>query len=64
MQFNQIGSHSFKTTYYIFTQEAAKQVADNAHKQYTKSRVAPSPDAIRRSRNFTVTLPPHPSLSQ
>lgn len=44
-------------------QEGARQVADKAHKHYTKSRVAPSPDAIKRSRDFTVALSPHPSLS-
>ena len=38
-------------------------MADNAHKQYIKSRVAPSADAIKRSRNYTATLLPHPSLS-
>lgn len=41
---------------------AAKQVADNAHKNYLKSREAPSADAIKRSRDFTMALSPHPSL--
>ena len=53
----------FKRSFPLLTQVAAKQVADNAHKHYMKSRVAPSPDAIKRSRDFTAVLPPHPALS-
>ncbi|XP_065897947.1 ATP-dependent RNA helicase DDX54-like [Dysidea avara] len=45
-----------------FDLASAKQVADNAHKHYIKSRVAPSNDAIRRTKDFPVTLLPHPSL--
>ena len=56
--------HSLFVNNVIFTQAAAKQVAENAHKQYIKSRVAPSADAIRRSRDFAAALPPHPSLSR
>lgn len=48
----------------LSSQTAAKQVADNAHKNYLKSREAPSADAIKRSRDFTMALSPHPSLSQ
>ena len=44
--------------------DSLKQVADNAQKQYTRSRGQPSPESVKRAKQLPQSIPMHPIFQQ
>lgn len=44
--------------------DSLKQVADNAQKQYIKSRGQPSPESVKRAKQLPQNVPMHPIFQQ
>ena len=44
--------------------DSLKQVADNAQKQYVRSRGQPSPESIKRAKQLPQNIPLHPIFQQ